>query len=345
MEGYAMGKKRVAINGFGRIGRLALRALFQYQNEDIFEIVATNSRTSAEQRAYLFKYDSVHRRFPGDVSVKGDDLVIMGKKVKVLAIDEIEKLPWRDMGIDLVIESSGKFTDANKASGHLHAGAGKVIITAPAKNEDATIVMGVNEKIYNPALHNVVSNASCTTNCLAPVVKVLHENFGIVRGLMTTTHAYTNDQKTLDSSHKNYHRGRAAALSIIPSTTGAAAAIGKVFPEIAGKMNGLALRVPTPDVSLVDLVAELSRDFSAEDINRSIKAASEGPLGKYLGYEDDDLVSVDFTGDSRSSIFASRHTMTMGSMVKVLAWYDNEWGYACRVVDLANYMLSRGSKK
>lgn len=338
-----MEKKRVAINGFGRIGRLALRALFEYPNDGLFEIVATNSRTSADQRAYLFKYDSVHRRFSGDVSIKDDALVINGTTVSVLAEAEVENLPWKEMGIDLVIESSGKYTDARMAAKHIKAGARKVLITAPAKNEDATIVMGVNEETYDPALHNVVSNASCTTNCLAPVVKVLHENFGIERGLMTTTHAYTNDQKTLDASHSKFHRGRAAALSLIPSSTGAAAAIGKVYPAVDGKMNGLAVRVPTPDVSLLDLVVVLSGEFSAEDINEAMKAASIGSMKKYLGYEEDDLVSVDFTGDSRSSIFASRHTMTMGPMAKVLAWYDNEWGYACRVLDLANYMLRKES--
>jgi glyceraldehyde 3-phosphate dehydrogenase len=334
-------KKRVAINGFGRIGRLALRALFEYENEGLFEIVATNSRTSAEQRAYLFKYDSVHRRFRGEVSVSGDSLMINGKNVKVLSEAEAENLPWKEMGVDLVIESSGKYTDAEKARKHLDAGAGKVLITAPARNEDATIVMGVNEDIYEPASHHIVSNASCTTNCLAPVVKVLHEAFGIERGLMTTTHSYTNDQKTLDSSHKNLHRGRAAALSLIPTTTGAASAIGKVYPAVAGKMNGLAVRVPTPDVSLVDLVVELLREVTADEVNKAVRAAAEGPMKKYLGYEEDDLVSVDFTGDSRSSIFAARHTMVLGNMVKTLSWYDNEWGYACRVIDLANYMLKR----
>jgi glyceraldehyde 3-phosphate dehydrogenase len=334
-------KKRVAINGFGRIGRLALRALFEYENEGLFEIVATNSRTSAEQRAYLFKYDSVHRRFRGEVSVSGDSLMINGKNVKVLSEAEAENLPWKEMGVDLVIEASGKYTDAEKARKHLDAGAGKVLITAPARNEDATIVMGVNEDIYEPASHHIVSNASCTTNCLAPVVKVLHEAFGIERGLMTTTHSYTNDQKTLDSSHKNLHRGRAAALSLIPTTTGAASAIGKVYPAVAGKMNGLAVRVPTPDVSLVDLVVELLREVTADEVNKAVRAAAEGPMKKYLGYEEDDLVSVDFTGDSRSSIFAARHTMVLGNMVKTLSWYDNEWGYACRVIDLANYMLKR----
>ena len=336
-----MGMKRVAINGVGRIGRLALRALFEYENDGLFEIVATNSRTTAEQRAYLFKYDSVHRRFSGDVSVKGESLLINGKTVKVLAEAEVEDLPWKDMGIDLVIESSGKYTDASKAAKHLEAGARKVLITAPAKNEDATIVMGVNEGIYDPSRHHVVSNASCTTNCLAPVVKVIHEAFVIEKGLMTTTHAYTNDQKTLDASHKNLHRGRAAALSMIPTTTGAASAIGKVYPEVAGKMNGLAVRVPTPDVSLVDLVTVLSREVTSEEVNGALLKAAEGPMKRYLAYEEDDIVSVDVTGDSRSSVFAARHTMTLGNLVKTLSWYDNEWGYACRVVDLANYMLSR----
>ena len=336
-------KKRVAINGFGRIGRLALRALFEQQEDVLFDIVATNSRTTAEQRAYLFKYDSVHRRFHGDVSAQGDSLLINGKVVQVLAEPELESLPWKDLGIDLVIESSGKYTDALKASKHLEAGARKVLITAPAKNEDATIVMGVNEGIYEPDKHNVVSNASCTTNCLAPVVKVLHEAFGIEKGLMTTTHAYTNDQKTLDASHKNLHRGRAAALSMIPTTTGAASAIGKVYPPVAGKMNGLAVRVPTPDVSLVDLVTVLSREVTSEEVNAAFREAAEGPMQRYLGYEEDDIVSVDITGDSRSSLFAARHTMALGNLVKTLSWYDNEWGYACRVIDLVNYMLSRES--
>ncbi len=341
MEGCTMQKKRVAINGFGRIGRLALRALYEYENEGLFDIVATNSRTSAEQRAYLFKYDSVHRRFSGDLKISEGSLVINGKEIKVLAEPEPKNLPWKELGVDLVIESSGKYTDARMAEGHLSAGAKKVLITAPAKNEDATIVMGVNEHIYDPSAHHIVSNASCTTNCLAPVVKVLYENFGIEEGLMTTTHSYTNDQKTLDSSHKNFHRGRAAALSLIPTTTGAAAAIGKVYPQVEGKMNGIAVRVPTPDVSLVDLVVRLSSPATKETINGAFKKASSGPLEKYLGYEEDDLVSVDFTGDSRSSIFAARHTMALGTMAKILAWYDNEWGYACRVIDLANYMLGK----
>jgi glyceraldehyde 3-phosphate dehydrogenase len=337
-----MKKTRVAINGFGRIGRLALRALHEYDNEGLFEIVATNSRTDADQRAYLFKYDSVHRRFPGTVEAKNDTVVIDGREVKVLQVADIKDLPWKDLGIDIVIESSGRYTEAEKAKAHLEAGAKKVLITAPAKGEDATMVMGVNEDIYDPRSHHILSNASCTTNCLAPVVKVLHERFGIVKGLMTTSHSYTNDQKTLDASHKKLHRGRAAALSIIPTTTGAAAAIGKVIPEIQGKLNGIAMRVPTPDVSVVDLTVELENRVDAETINQTMKEYSEGELKGILGYETDDLVSMDFVGDSHSSIFAGNHTMIIDNMVKTLAWYDNEWGYACRVLDLVNYIIKKG---
>jgi len=337
-----MKKARVAINGFGRIGRLALRALFEYDKEGLFDIIATNSRTDAGQRAYLFKYDSVHRRFPGTVETKDDAIVIDGREVKVLQVPDIKDLPWKDLGVDVVIESSGKYTDADKARAHLDAGAKKVVISAPAKGEDATIVIGVNESIYDPKSHRILSNASCTTNCLAPVVKVLHERFGIVKGLMTTAHSYTNDQKTLDASHKKLHRGRAAALSIIPTTTGAAAAIGKVIPEIQGKMNGIAMRVPTPDVSVVDLVVELEKTVDAKTINGTIKEYSEGELKGILGYETEDLVSMDFVGDSRSSIFAANHTMCIDNMAKTLAWYDNEWGYACRVLDLVNYVIKKG---
>lgn len=337
-----MKKVRVAINGFGRIGRLALRALFEYDKEGLFDIIATNSRTDAEQRAYLFKYDSVHRRFPGTVETKDDAIIIDGREVKVLQVPDIKNLPWKDLGVDVVIESSGKYTDADKARAHLDAGAKKVVISAPAKGEDATIVIGVNEDIYDPKSHHILSNASCTTNCLAPVVKVLHERFGIVKGLMTTAHSYTNDQKTLDASHKKLHRGRAAALSIIPTTTGAAAAIGKVIPEIQGKMNGIAMRVPTPDVSVVDLVVELEKTVDANTINETMKEYSEGELKGILGYETEDLVSMDFVGDSRSSIFAANHTMCIDNMAKTLAWYDNEWGYACRVLDLVNYVIKKG---
>lgn len=335
-------KVRVAINGFGRIGRLALRAMYEYRQDWSFEIVATNSRTDAEQRAYLLKYDSVHRRFKGTVKVEGDSLDVNGSKIEVLKYQDIRDIPWGDKGIDIVIESSGKYTDADKAKGHIEAGAKKVVITAPAKGDVPTIVMGVNESIYDPQKHSIVSNASCTTNCLAPVVKVLHERFGIKQGLMTTTHAYTNDQKTLDASHKKLHRGRAAALSIIPTTTGAASAIGKVIPELNGKLDGMALRVPTPDVSAVDLVAVLNKRVTAEEINEAMKEYAEGELKGILGYETEDLVSSDFIGDSRSSIFAAMHTVCIGDMAKVIAWYDNEWGYACRVLDLVEYMVRKG---
>ncbi|MGC9371855.1 MAG: type I glyceraldehyde-3-phosphate dehydrogenase [Thermovirgaceae bacterium] len=337
-----MKKARVAINGFGRIGRLALRALHEYDSEGLFEIVATNSRTDADQRAYLFKYDSVHRRFPKTVESKNDAIVIEGREVKVLQVADIRDLPWKDLDIDIVIESSGRYTDAEKARAHLDAGAKKVLITAPAKGEDATIVMGVNEAVYDAKAHHIVSNASCTTNCLAPVVKVLHEQFGIVKGLMTTAHSYTNDQKTLDASHKKLHRGRAAALSIIPTTTGAAAAIGKVIPDIQGKLNGIAMRVPTPDVSVVDLTLELEKAVDAETINETVREYSLGELRGILAYETEDLVSMDFVGDSHSSIFAGNHTMVIDNMAKTLAWYDNEWGYACRVLDLVNYMIKKG---
>jgi len=336
-----MGKIKVAINGFGRIGRLSLRAFFQKQDNE-FEVVAVNDLTPPSSLAYLFKYDSVFRRFPGQVEVDGDVLVINGHRIKALAEPDPTKLPWKDMGVDLVIESTGRFTDATKAKAHMEAGAKKVVITAPATDEDVTIVMGVNEGDYDPAKHHVVSNASCTTNCLAPVAKVLHERFGIVKGLMTTAHAYTNDQKTLDFPHKNLSRGRAAALSIIPTSTGAAKAIGKVMPELKGKLNGFALRVPTPDVSVVDLVVELSKNATAEEINAAVKEYAEGPLKGILAYEPEDLVSMDFVQDSHSSIFAPKHTMVIDNMAKLLAWYDNEWGYSCRVVDLVNYMVKKG---
>lgn len=336
------GKVKVAINGFGRIGRLALRAMYEYKQDWPFEIVATNSRTDAEQRAYLLKYDSVHRRFKGSVKVEGDSLYVNGTKVEVLKYQNIQDLPWGEKNIDIVIESSGRYTDVEKAKGHIEAGAKKVVITAPAKGDVPTIVMGVNEEVYDPQKHSIVSNASCTTNCLAPVVKVLHECFGIKKGLMTTTHSYTNDQKTLDASHKKLHRGRAAALSIIPTTTGAASAIGKVIPDLNGKLDGMALRVPTPDVSAVDLVAVLNTSTTAEEINEVMKEYAEGKLKGILGYETEDLVSSDFVGDSRSSIFAARHTVCLGDMAKVIAWYDNEWGYACRVLDLVEYIVQKG---
>lgn len=337
-----MTKVKVAINGFGRIGRLTLRSLMQYDREDLFEVVAINDLTSPESLGYLFKYDSVHRRFPGEVQVLGQDLIIDGKKIRVVAEPDPTRLPWKEMGVDIVIESTGRFTAADKARAHIEAGAKKVLISAPANGEDVTIVMGVNEEDYDPKEHHIISNASCTTNCLAPVVKALKEEFGIEKGLMTTAHAYTNDQKTLDFPHKNLSRGRAAALSIIPTTTGAAKAVFKVIPGLEGKLNGFALRVPTADVSVVDLAVQLTRKADAEEINAALKKWAEGPMKGILAYEPEDLVSMDFVGDSHSSIFAPRHTLVVDDMVKVLSWYDNEWGYSCRIVDLVNYMIRKG---
>jgi len=338
-----MAKYKVAINGFGRIGRLSLRSFFMNGKDNLFEVVAVNDLTPPASLAYLLKYDSVFRRFPGEVSVEGDYLVVNGHKIKAVAEPDPAKLPWKELGVDLVIESTGRFTDANAAKAHITAGAKKVIISAPAKNQDATIVMGVNEGIYDPAKHNIISNASCTTNCLAPVCKVLQEKFGIVEGLMNTIHSYTNDQVTLDFPHKTPSRGRAAALSIVPTTTGAAKAISEVMPELKGKLNGFALRVPTPDVSVVDLTVTLEKPVTVDSVNAAMKEYAEGSLKGILGYEPEDLVSMDFVGDPRSSIFAPRHTLVMGDkMVKVLSWYDNEWAYSNRVIDLADYIFSKG---
>lgn len=338
-----MTKYKVAINGFGRIGRLSLRSFFTSEKDNNFEIVAVNDLTPIKSLAYLLKYDSVFRRFPGTVEIDGDYLVVNGHKIKAVAEPDPTKLPWKELGVDLVLESTGRFTDAEAAKAHIIAGAKKVIISAPATNPDATIVMGVNEGIYDSAKHNIVSNASCTTNCLAPVAKVLHERFGIVEGLMNTIHSYTNDQVILDFPHKKTpSRGRAAALSIIPTTTGAAKAISEVMPELKGKLNGFALRVPTPDVSVVDLTCLLEKPATVEAVNAAMKEYADCSLKGILSYEPDDLVSMDFVGDSHSSIFAPMHTTVIGgNMVKVLSWYDNEWGYSSRVIDLADYMLSK----
>lgn len=341
--GNIMGKRvKVGINGFGRIGRLVLRALLLAPEKHLFDVVAVNDLSTPDSLAYLFKYDSVYRRFPGEVHAEEGNIIVDGHCVKVLAEKDPTQLPWKDLEVDVVIESTGRFTDGEKARAHLAAGARKVIISAPATNEDATIVMGVNEDAYDPTQHTIVSNASCTTNCLAPVAKVLQDSFGIVRGLMTTTHAYTNDQTILDFPHKNKSRGRAAALSIVPSTTGAAKAIGKVLPELKGKMNGIALRVPTPVVSVVDLVAELKRPVTAEEVNAAMKSAAEGPMKGILSYETEDLVSMDFVGDAHSSMFAPMHTIAIENSVKVFSWYDNEWGYSNRVLDLVDLMIKKG---
>lgn len=338
-----MGKK-VGINGFGRIGRLVWRAALKLGLDKELDFVGVNDITDAPTLAHLFKYDSVHGIFPGEVKANAGNLVIDGKTVKVLAEKDPTKLPWKDLGVELVVESTGLFTSWDKAAQHLTAGAKKVIISAPAKGDapdyGTTIVIGVNEKTYNPAKHTVVSNASCTTNCLAPVVKILHENFKVTKGLMTTIHAYTNDQKILDAPHKDLRRARAAGASMIPTTTGAAKAVGLVMPELKGKLTGFAIRVPTIDVSVVDFVALLEKNTTVEEINAALKKAASGELKNILAYTDEPLVSIDFLGNSNSSIVDGLSTMVMdGNLVKVVAWYDNEWGYSCRTAELAKLML------
>ena len=331
---------RVGINGFGRIGRNVLRAA--RERSPGLEIVAVNDITTAEELAHLLKYDSVFGRYPGTVAADTDSITVDGRSIKVLAERDPHRLPWRDLGVDVVVESTGLFNDGEKARGHLEAGARKVVITAPAKHEDITVCIGVNDSAYNPAEHHIISNASCTTNCLAPVAKVLNDAFGIETGFMTTVHAYTKDQVILDAPHKDKRRGRAAALSIIPTTTGAAKAVSLVLPELAGKFNGMALRVPTPDVSLVDLTATLTRSATAEDVNAEMREAASGKLEGILAVSDEPLVSMDFLHDSHSSILDAPLTMALGDhTVKVLSWYDNEWGYSCRVVDLVDLIVSR----
>jgi glyceraldehyde 3-phosphate dehydrogenase len=331
---------RVGINGFGRIGRNVLRAA--RERSPGLEIVAVNDITTAEELAHLLKYDSVFGRYPGTVAADTDSITVDGRSIKVLAERDPHRLPWRDLGVDVVVESTGLFNDGEKARGHIEAGARKVVITAPAKHEDITVCIGVNDSAYNPAEHHIISNASCTTNCLAPVAKVLNDAFGIETGFMTTVHAYTKDQVILDAPHKDKRRGRAAALSIIPTTTGAAKAVSLVLPELAGKFNGMALRVPTPDVSLVDLTATLTRSATAEDVNAEMREAASGKLEGILAVSDEPLVSMDFLHDSHSSILDAPLTMALGDhTVKVLSWYDNEWGYSCRVVDLVDLIVSR----
>jgi len=332
---------RVAINGFGRIGRLSLRALLEYHKEHV-SVVAVNNPTGLETVAHLFKYDSNYGAYPGEVEVGEGLLRVDGTDITVLSELNPSRLPWKKLGVDFVIESTGVFTDGRTVAAHLDAGAQRVLITAPAQNEDLTVVLGVNDSAYNPKKHRIISNASCTTNCLAPVVKVLHESFGIERGLMTTTHSYTNDQRILDTSHKDLRRARAAATNIVPTTTGAAKAIGLVMPELNGKLHGLALRVPTPTVSVVDLTADLKTATTVEAINSAVKQASEGPLRGILEYCDAPLVSSDFRGNPASSIFDSLCTAILDEkMAKVLSWYDNEWGYSCRVADLIALMAER----
>ncbi len=329
---------KAAINGFGRVGRYLVRACLGY--EDDIEIVAINSRAKPENLAHLLKYDSVHGRFGADVVVDGKDLVINGRKIVVTNVTSpLSDLPWKELGVDIVLESTGKFRKKDEVSGHLDAGAKKVILAVPGKGIDGTFVMGVNEASYDPAKHHIISNASCTTNCLAPVVKVLHDRFTIKRGLMTTVHAYTMDQRLLDGSHKDLRRGRAAAMSIVPTTTGAAKAVTEVIPDLKGKMDGLAMRVPTPNVSVVDFVAELGRNVTVNEVNGALKEAAEGPLKGILLYCEEELVSVDFTSSPYSSIVDAPLTNVVdGNFVKVFSWYDNESGYACRMRDLAIYI-------
>jgi glyceraldehyde 3-phosphate dehydrogenase len=336
---------KIGINGFGRVGRQVLKAVLEKYPKDL-EVVALNDLFDAKTNAHLFKYDSNYGTYPGVVEVDGDHLVVDGRRIRVFAEKDPRKLPWKDLGVSLVIESSGVFTDAKAsgekagASAHIEVGgARKVIISAPAKNEDLTIVLGVNDEMYDPAKHHIVSNASCTTNCLAPAAKVVNDALGIVRGLMTTVHAYTNDQRILDLAHKDLRRARAAALNIIPTTTGAAKALAKVIPDLKGKFDGFSLRVPTATVSVVDFVAEVKKETTVEALNAAFKAAAAGPMKGILGYTEEPLVSSDFKGDERSSVIDGLSTMVLGgTMVKVIAWYDNEWGYSVRTADLAARM-------
>src|SRR5690242_12354471 len=332
---------RVGINGFGRIGRQVVRAA-KLQSKNDIDFVAVNDLTDTKTLAHLFKYDSVHRTYKGDVAARNGAIAIDGDEIKVLAEKDPGKLPWRDLGVDIVLESTGRFTDAKDARKHIDGGAKKVIISAPAKGEDITIVLGVNEDRYDPAAHHVISNASCTTNCLAPAAKVVHDSFGIERGLMNTIHSYTNDQRILDVAHKDPRRARAAGQNIIPTTTGAAKALALVIPDLKGKFDGFSLRVPTPTVSVVDFTADVSKATTADEINDAFRAAAAGPMKGILGVSDEPLVSTDFRGDSRSSIIDSASTMVLGgTMVKVIAWYDNEWGYSSRCADLVALVASK----
>jgi glyceraldehyde 3-phosphate dehydrogenase len=328
---------RVAINGFGRIGRSVLRAAVQ---DSGFEFVAINDLTNAKTLAHLLKYDSVHGIFPGEVTAQEDSITVNGKAIKILAVKNPAELPWKELNVDIVLEATGLFTARDKAAMHLTAGAKKVIISAPATDPDLTVVIGVNDKEYDKSKHNIISNASCTTNCLAPVAKVLQDSFGIEKGLVTTVHSYTNDQNILDLPHKDLRRARAAAMSMIPTTTGAAKAVSLVLPALKGKLDGMAIRVPTPNVSVVDLVVTLSKDTSAEEINNALKAAADGPLKGILGYCAEPLVSIDFNGNPLSSIVDAQSTKVIGgNMAKVISWYDNEAGFSNRVVGLMKILL------
>ncbi|MGQ9573538.1 MAG: type I glyceraldehyde-3-phosphate dehydrogenase [Dehalococcoidia bacterium] len=333
---------RVGINGFGRIGRQVFKAIRDYHGSAL-EVVAVNDLTDPQTNAHLLKYDSNYGVFPAHIEARDDAILVDGQTVKVLAEADPAKIPWGKLGAEIVVEGTGRFTNAEKAAAHVQAGAKKVIITAPAKNEDLTLVLGVNEETYDPQKHRVISNASCTTNCIAPVVKVLHDNFGVEKGFMTTIHAYTNDQRILDTVHKDLRRARAAALNIIPTTTGAARAVTVVIPALKGRLDGMAMRVPTSTVSVCDFVATLEKPITKEEVNQAFKEAASESLRGILEYTEEPLVSIDFKGNPASAIVDGLSTMVLGNnMVKVLAWYDNEWGYACRTADLCSYLVQKG---
>ena len=333
---------RIGINGFGRVGRLTMRAINQHPSGRL-EVVAINDLTDTKTNAHLLKWDSTYGPYSGKVETADDSIVVNGKKIKVLSERDPGNIPWQAHGAEIVIESTGLFTDATKAAAHLKGGAKKVLISAPAKNEDITIVLGVNDDQYDPGKHNIISNASCTTNCIAPVVKVLHQSFGVSKGLMTTIHAYTTDQRILDTVHSDLRRARTAAMNLIPTTTGAAKAVTQVIPELKGRIHGLAFRVPVPTVSVVDFVADLDKEVTIEQVNQALQTAAEGTLSGILEYCQEKLVSMDFKGNPASSIVDAPSTMVIGgNMVKVLAWYDNEWGYSCRLADLTAYVADKG---
>ncbi len=333
---------KIGINGFGRIGRLTLRTINQYHSGKL-EVVAINDLTDTKTNAHLLKWDSTYGRYPGTVEATEDSIIVDSKEIRVLSERNPGNIPWPDYGVDIVIESTGLFTDGSKAVAHRRGSVKKVIISAPAKNEDITVVLGVNEDQYVPTQHNIISNASCTTNCIAPVVKVLHQSFGISKGLMTTIHAYTNEQRLQDMFHRDLRRARAAAQNIIPTTTGAARVVTQVIPELKGRLHGLAFRVPVATVSIVDFVADLDQEVTVEQVNQAFQVAAEGPLTGILEYCQEPLVSIDFKGNPASSIVDAPGTMVIGdNMVKVLAWYDNEWGYSCRLADLAAYVADKG---
>ena len=334
---------KIGINGFGRIGRLTFKSITQL-HPDKLEVVAINDLTDSKTNAHLLKWDSTYGRYPGEVTAEGDSIIVNGKKVKVVAERDPSKIPWKSLGVDIVVESTGLFTDATKAVAHISGGgAKKVLISAPAKNEDFTVVLGVNEGKYDPQKHNVISNASCTSNCVAPLISVLQQNFGIAKGLMTTIHSYTNDQKILDQFHKDLRRARTAGQNIVPTTTGAARMVGELIPELKGKIHGLAVRVPTVTVSVVDFVADLNREVTVEEVNAAFKTAAQGNLKNIMEYCTEELVSMDFKGNPASCIIDSLSTMVIGgNMVKVFAWYDNEWGYSCRLADLAAFVVDKG---